>query len=147
MDCNFTLEFLKAKPIDLSGVIALRQKVLHPTGPIDRVIYSEDSDESTLHLILKEGGVLVACGTLIDEGDGVFRIRGMAVSESLRGQGVGSKLVELFIAHAVKNQARLIWCNGRVAALSLYERKGFVKTGEVFDVPGSGPHYKLMLNL
>jgi len=142
------VKFEKALTKDLEAVIALRHKVLHPGGPIKRVVYDEDRDESTLHLVLKDKEGIKACGTLIHEGDGVFRIRGMAVSESLRGQGLGSKLVDAFLEHArLKEAARQIWCNGRLVALGLYERKGFVKTGPVFDVPGSGPHYKLVLDL
>lgn len=136
----------KALPQDLAKIIKLRQDVLHPSGPTERVTYLEDEDPQSLHLILKnEFGSLKACGSLIDEGGGVFRIRGMAVSPDLRGRGVGSKLVKLFIEHAKDRRAQLLWCNGRVAALSLYERQGFVKSGEVFDVPGSGPHYRLEL--
>lgn len=137
--------FAKAEISDLEDIVSLRHKVLHPGGPIERVVYKEDSDIATLHLILKnEQGELAACGTLIDEGRGVFRIRGMAVSESLRGQGVGSKLVKAFVKHVREQKdSSLLWCNGRVVALSLYERFGFVKTGGVFDVPGSGLHYRL----
>ena len=139
--------FERALNSDVDSVVALRHKVLHPGGPINRVLYDEDHDASTLHLILKMNKQVEACGTLINEGGGVFRIRGMAVSESLRGQGLGSKLVDAFIEHVRSKEGTCqIWCNGRVAALGLYERKGFVKTGSIFDVPGSGPHYKLVLN-
>jgi len=139
--------FEKASKSDMGSIVALRHKVLHPGGPAERVLYDEDDDETTLHLILKDGDEVKACGTLIYEGEGVFRIRGMAVSETLRGQGLGSKLVDAFVDYAKSNEsAQQVWCNGRVAALGLYERKGFVKTGSVFDVPGSGPHYKLILS-
>jgi len=141
------MNFSKATAFDLKELIDLRQKVLHPGGPRDRVVYAEDSDESTLHLILKENKKIVACGTLIDEGGGVFRIRGMAVSDNFRGRGVGSSLVEYFIDHVKKHNGHLVWCNGRVKALSLYERHGFVKNGDVFDVFGSGPHFKLKLKI
>ena len=145
-------EFLKLKKAslsDLENIIKLRHKVLHPGGPLERVLYEEDRDSSTLHLILKNSaGQIEACGTLIDEGSGVFRIRGMAVSKKLRGQGVGASIVECFISYVKENEkAKLIRCNGRLAALSLYERAGFQKTGSVFEVPGSGPHYKLVLDV
>ena len=141
------IQFETALAKDLEEIISLRHRVLHPGGPIDRVQYKEDSLPSTLHLILKREECIRACGTLIDEGDGVFRIRGMAIEESLRGQGIGSSLIEDFLIHVQKNKAKLIWCNGRVAALSLYERKGFKREGAVFDVPGSGPHYRLEQSL
>jgi len=140
------VHFVKAELCDLERIVQLRHRVLHPGGPVGRVLYSEDADPSTLHLVVKKENAILACGTLIDEGQGVYRIRGMAVAEDLRGQGLGSKLVSEFVSFALEQKNfQLLWCNGRVAALGLYERKGFVKSGGVFDVPGSGPHYRLEL--
>ncbi len=143
--------FYPSAPSDVEGIIELRQEVLHPGGPRERVVYKQDQDESTVHLIYKnsQGKVLVT-GTLIlepEEGfdEESFRIRGMAVSEVLRGRGIGTKLLEAFIQTAKDKSISKIWCNARVKALPLYERKGFVKTGSVFDVPGSGPHYRMRM--
>lgn len=149
------MKLSQSKPEDLEGIIQLRQEVLHPGGPRDRVVYAQDSDEATVHLIYKneEGAVLVT-GTLILEDEEEteskgksFRIRGMAVAESLRGQGIGSSLLEGFIQAAKEKTIKNIWCNARVKAMPLYERKGFVKNGNIFDVPGSGPHYRMRLKL
>ncbi|MGH1468640.1 MAG: GNAT family N-acetyltransferase [Bdellovibrionales bacterium] len=138
---------------DLEKIIELRQEVLHPGGPRDRVVYAQDKEDSTIHLIHKDlNGDILITGTMIleaeeENGEQEFRIRGMAVSEKLRGQGLGTKLLEKFIEVAREEKVYKIWCNARVKALPLYERKGFVKTGEPFDVPGSGPHYRMRLKI
>lgn len=139
---------VEAMKSDLSKIIELRQEVLHPGGPRDRVVYKEDEYSDTIHLILKnQEGDLLVTGTLILEKEETiqYRIRGMAVKESLRGQGWGSTLLDSFINVSKEKKAEKIWCNARVKALGLYERKGFVKIGEPFDVPGSGPHYRMQL--
>lgn len=145
---------VKSKAVDLIKIIELRQEVLHPGGPRGRVVYAQDELETTTHIILKNenNAELLVTGTLILEsevagGDNEYRIRGMAVRESLRGQGWGSKLLDKFIEVSREDGVSKVWCNARVIALSLYERKGFVKTGEPFDVPGSGPHYRMQLFL
>lgn len=142
------------KTTDLEQIVYLRKEVLHPKGPLSRVTYAKDLHSETLHIGCKDKeGALTAVGTLIPESEreeyssSVFRLRGMAVKESLRGQGLGSQILDYFIDYARDKKAIKIWCNARVHVLSLYERRGFKKVGETFDVPGSGPHYKMILNL
>jgi ribosomal protein S18 acetylase RimI-like enzyme len=38
---------------------------------------------------------------------------------------------------------RNLWCNARVAAITLYERLGFVAEGERFEFPQVGPHQRM----
>ena len=149
------MEFVKAVASDLDGIIKLRQEVLHPGGPRDRVVYAQDELITTTHLIVKDENQssVIVTGTLIlepedkDSTDNEYRIRGMAVKDNLRGKGLGSKLLDEFIKVSRTDHIKKIWCNARVIALPLYERRGFVKTGEPFDVPGSGPHYRMQLFL
>jgi predicted GNAT family N-acyltransferase len=144
----------KAKPHEIEEIIKVRQEVLHPNGPRDRVVYKQDEEESAYHLVLKnDEGEIIAVGSMfyeMEEGgadSSTFRIRGMAVKESAQGQGIGSQIIEKFIVFAKDQEAKMIWCNARVKALPLYERKGFKRFGETFDVPGSGPHYRLRNDL
>ncbi len=147
------MKLVIASASDVEKIIELRQEVLHPGGPRDRVVYVQDKDPSTVHLIHKddEGEVLVTGTMILESEDGSsekeFRVRGMAVSEKLRGKGVGTKLLEGFIEVAKEKRVFKIWCNARVKALPLYERKGFIKFGDPFDVPGSGPHYRMRLEI
>lgn len=131
---------------DLPDLVSLRKRVLHPQGPVERVLYPEDKDASTLHLAFEDKGQMIACGSLIEDLEGL-RVRGMAVDSSFRGKGLGSKILDEFIQEAQKRGASLIWCNARTRALPLYERKGFQKQGDEFDLPGGGPHYKLILKI
>jgi ribosomal protein S18 acetylase RimI-like enzyme len=37
--------------------------------------------------------------------------------------------------------AATVWCSGRTGAQRFYERHGFQPIGELYETPGTGPHY------
>lgn len=69
----------------------------------------------------------------------------MAVQEDVRGTGAGGKILQTLI-DAVRTQPlpAEIWCNGRANVKGFYERFGFVQEGDLFDLPGIGPHVLLI---
>jgi putative acetyltransferase len=108
---------------------------------ITRYFTLEPKDRETLNdpesKILKKGGQIfmayadgkaVGCVALIPNGEGVFELSKMAVSPSMRGQGIGRRV----LAHAVE-QARLLGAkslflgsNAKLEnAVHLYESIGF----------------------
>ena len=77
----------------------------------------------------------------------VWRIRGMATLPMKRGQGHGARLLGAILAHIKAKGGDLIWCNARVVALGYYEKFGFRREGDAFEIPGAGPHYVMRLKL
>ena len=95
------------------------------------------------------GGEMVGIGTILpqsheQEGADGWRIRGMATLPVARGTGVGGAVLEHCMTHAEACGARYIWCNARIKALPLYERRGFATVGDVFEPPEIGPHYRMV---
>lgn len=72
-----------------------------------------------------------------------WRIRGMAVHPDLRGAGLGSLLLAAVIDHATRAGGRLMWCNARTGAVTLYQRSGLEVLGEVWVDPVLGPHVRM----
>lgn len=150
------MEPIRLDPLNhMNQIIQLRQKVLHPLGPPERVIYKKDMTEAALHMGVFKKDQLIATGTLIAEDEEEapstksLRIRGMAVDPSHQGQGLGQKILSSLLNQA-KSQypfATQIWCNARLKAFNLYTRQGFQIFEPEFDVPGSGPHKRLRLQL
>ncbi len=74
--------------------------------------------------VAKAGDRVVGCVALRDFGDGLEEVRSLAVESGWSGHGLGSKLVQAALEHAVRRQAN------RVFALTLrphlFERLGFV---------------------
>ncbi len=79
--------------------------------------------------------------------ESAWQVRGMATEPERRGRGLGGRLLETLVEHARANGGSLVWCNARVGAARLYERRGFEREGDAFVVEGLGPHVRMRLRL
>ncbi len=142
----------------MDEIIRLRKQVLHPEGPVERVIYKNDNLKDSVHFVVRLNSKLIGTGSVFPEDESEsfsfndWRIRGMAVDQNFRGQGLGQKIVSAIIEHVnsnsiLKSKGQIIWCNARIEALSLYQRFGFIAEKGEFIIPGSGPHRRLRLTL
>lgn len=137
-------------PIAAAETIPLRHAVLRPMQEPEDCRYPLDEAPGTYHAGAWAEAALIGVASVFNEGeDGAtggtdWRIRGMAVAPDWRGRGVGEALLHAVIAHcALQQDGGLLWCNGRVGVESFYRRFGFVRDGEVFDLPPLGPHIRL----
>jgi GNAT superfamily N-acetyltransferase len=131
--------------IDPAESRALRRDVLRPHQTLAELAAAERADG--LALGAYADGTLVATGSIIADGPGSWRVRGMATAPHARGRGAGTALLEALIEHARAERARRVWCNARTPALSLYRRAGFVETSGEFELPRIGPHVRMELVL
>ena len=74
------------------------------------------------------------------EGEGQWRIRGMATDAAYQGRGAGSLVLKELLKWGRENGVRSFWCNAREPAIRFYERHGFSIHSELFDIPTAGPH-------
>ena len=123
----------------------LRFRVLRKNQPRESAHYPGiDVDKRTKFLgaFIKEK--LVGCATLqVDPKNGCkYRIRGMAVEPDYRNRGIGTKIVEKLKVVAKKEDTG-IWCNARIKAITMYERCGFKKVSDVFEIKPIGLHYDM----
>ena len=86
----------------------------------------------------------MGCATLqTDPREGAkYRIRGMAVDENARNQGIGTKIVN-FLQNFAASRHTGIWCNARIRAVPMYQRCGFVIVSDIFEIEGIGPHHDM----
>jgi putative acetyltransferase len=145
-----TIERSEAEPLHtVPGEILLR-----PFEPGDEMAFRElneswirkyfaieEKDSEVLNdpfnYILKPGGHIlmavhsgapVGCCALLPMDDGCFEVAKMCVSESLRGRGVGRRLLSYVVEHARSIGARSLYLetNSKLAnAIHLYEAIGF----------------------
>jgi putative acetyltransferase len=99
-------------------------------------------DDTTVFVARDENGLAVGCGALKDHGDGVGEVKRMFTRPTVRGQRVGSALLNAITSLAKdKGITRLVLETGVGpgfdAAWRLYERSGFIRCGVVLDYPDS----------
>ncbi len=104
---------------------------------------------------LRDGKVVSTAGFMAEAqpdyrdefGETQWRLRGMASDPAVQGQGLGGKVLEFGVEELARRlaaggeESATVWCNGRTGAQTFYERHGFSPIGELFETPGTGPHY------
>ena len=127
----------------------LRWEVLRIGKPRETAHYiGIDEDPKTRFLVAYHDEQMVGCSTLqTDSRKGAkFRIRGMAVHPEFQNLGIGSKIVEMLQEYAKENGSG-IWCNARIRAVPMYQRRGFEIISDIFEIEGIGPHHDMQWNL
>lgn len=147
---------LRIGPIEPERTFALRQAVLRPHERIEDMVLlgSDHPDARVFAAVHLDSGEVVGTAAVAPEEapDRLeaalpplppgrrWRLRSMATREDLRGSGIGAEVLALAMAWVVEAGGGLLWLQARTGALRFYERAGFVQVGEVFEVPGIGPH-------
>lgn len=142
--------------INASDTLVLRQKLLRQNLKPQDCHFPGDNDETTFHLGCNRGNK-GSVGDVSDDLVGIvsmykrsneavhdgcgFQIRAMASDESVRGKGVGLKLLVVAQKIALQHGADYIWANARATAVGFYEKAGYKVLGEKFEIAGVGPHY------
>jgi GNAT superfamily N-acetyltransferase len=71
----------------------------------------------------------------------------MASEPALQGQGLGGRVLEFGVDEVARrlgaagSESATVWCSGRTGAQRFYERHGFAPIGELYETPGTGPHF------
>lgn len=133
----------------LAEILALRQEELRPGLPPEDARFDGDDEPATRHVgaFLDETRENVACASFMArpwQGDPAYQLRGMATRAELVRRGLGTALLRFAEPLLRTSGTRLLWCNARVGALGFYERLGWTVTSEEFDIPGVGPHRRLV---
>lgn len=137
---------LKVLRISAKDTLDIRQKMLRPTLPKEEVRFPGDDDEQTFHLGGFIDSKLASVASFYFERNPEFnepyqfRLRGMATLSENQGQGLSSELLKMAFPIIKQNMCSLLWCNAREGAVGFYEKVGFEKVGEYFDIPTIGKH-------
>lgn len=129
----------------------MRQEILRPKQTIQEMFFPMDDHPQSLHLGMyladELGGILsfLPQGQDLAYSQECFRLRGMAVRSSLQGLGHGTRFLLDALAYLkLRQDVSYVWCNGRETALNFYRQVGFKEEGRLFDIAGSGPHYRML---
>jgi predicted GNAT family N-acyltransferase len=134
---------------------SLRRAILRPSQSPEESVYPGDDLASTLHLGAYLHDELVGVASVYrepppetEEADANWwRLRGMAITQKLQGQGYGRALLEKCLAHVAAQGGTVMWCNARATAAGFYRSAGFRVVGEAYELPGIGAHYMMRRSL
>lgn len=135
---------MKFKLLASRETLQLRQKVLRPGKPIESCYFENDNIESTQHLGAFFENELVGIISLfrnkhhLFEAHNQIQLRGMAIEPHCQKKDIGQKL--LIEAIELTDTDDLIWCNARISASTFYQKNGFMKVSDVFNIENVGPH-------
>ncbi len=137
--------------VGVERIINLRHQILRPGLPVETAHFDGDEEKDTFHFgcfILSVGPDPLCCVTYKKSEYNTkpaWQLRGMATRKDFQGKKLGSILTaeaEIFIAK--ETGIDLFWCNARVEAVPFYKKIGWSSVSEVFDIPGVGPHVKMV---
>ncbi|WP_281226769.1 GNAT family N-acetyltransferase [Flavobacterium aquiphilum] len=132
---------------------SVRHVVLRKGKPIETCKFEGDDLPSTSHFGYYINDDLVGIISVFKTNNNSFsddiqyQIRGMAVLESYQKKGIGESLVKHCEIYCNEQQADLIWFNARTAAVGFYEKLGYVKVGEAFEIKDVGEHYLMVKSI
>ncbi len=145
---------MKILRISASDTYDIRHKMLRPGRPKESTHFPGDEDDQTFHLGAFDGNKLVSVASFFFENhpdlthdEYQYRLRGMATLPEYQGQGHSSALLKMAFPIIKLNQCSLLWCNARESALGYYQKVGFEKKGEPFNIPQIGEHILMFHNV
>lgn len=141
---------MKVLRINTRDTYAIRQQMLRPGRPQSECLFAGDDEDQTFHLGAFVDNKLVSVASFyFDRHPDIdspyqYRLRGMATLPDFQGQGLSGELLKMAFPIIKQNQCEILWCNARVSALGFYQKVGFEKLSEEFDIPTVGPHVLMM---
>ncbi len=135
-------------PLTIDDIMSLRVEVLRKGTPVTHCNYPEDSYDDVVHFGIIRAGDTIATSTWfmkecpLHPNETAMQLKGMAVRESLHGEGLGAQLIDRGLQLAKERDAQIVWARARNSAMGFYERCGFTKMGDEFlDEPTGMPHH------
>lgn len=134
---------IQVKEVAAIETYAVRHTVLRPGRPKETCIFEGDDLDTTFHLGAFFKEEMVGVVTMMKY-DNEYQLRGMAVIEGFQKKGIGELLIKEAEARVLHKPIQQIWMNARQAAVRFYTRLGYEITGEPFEIPLIGTHYKMI---
>lgn len=130
---------------DVEHILDVRWRVLRPGRPRETASFANDADPRARHFAFRMDDRVVGCASILPapltaDPRFAWQLRGMAVDADLQRGGVGRQLLTA-ISETVREP---LWCNARLSAAPFYARNGWRPVSAVFDIPGVGPHRRMV---
>ena len=109
----------------------LRRRVFCGEQGVDPAAEDDGRDDDAIHVVALDGDSLLGTCRLLVQGDAV-RLGRAAVASENRRRGIGAALLDAADRISLEAGADRIRLHAQTSARSLYERSGYVASGEPF---------------
>ncbi len=106
----------------------------------------DDYDLQVPHLVIFSDNEPVATGRVIPYGENTVKIGRIAVKKSMRGTGLGEKIVLELLKKSKEDGAKTVRVGAQTHAVGFYEKCGFELLGTPEYLEENIPHYDMILN-
>jgi predicted GNAT family N-acyltransferase len=148
---------ISIKPVnsegDLFSALAIREIVFIEEQSVPESLERDSDDAQAFHVLAMEKGHAIGTGRLVTmdkapEGeDGTWgRVGRMAVLQSHRKGGTGTRLLNALEDEAKRRNFVGIMLHAQVSAMEFYKRHGYVANGAIFEEAGM-PHLEMKKKL
>lgn len=120
---------------EIEGARRVRRKVFVEEQGVPEELELDAVDAIAIHLVLLSQGEVVATARVYEQA-GEWHAGRVAVLQEWRGQGIGTRMMELAAAVAYQQGADHLTLNAQLAVIPFYERLGYQAIGEVFSEAG-----------
>jgi len=110
----------------INKIIDLRYDVLRKPWDKPKDTATDELEESAVNAYIAMNDVVIACGRLQDNGNGIGQIRYMAVSDQFQGKGLGKLILNRLEEEARNLKLTTIELQARDNALEFYKACGYL---------------------
>ena len=133
---------------DVDDYYRIRYEVLRKPWGEPYASVKDQWEEQSLHLLVRAAdGTAIATGRLQFNSPTEAQIRSMAVTESQRGSGIGSRILVFLEKEAIKKKIASIVLDARDNAVPFYLKNGYSVEGESYILFGVIPHFRMVKRL
>ena len=131
----------------IERIIDLRYLVLRQPWDKPRETATDDLEYTSVNAYIEENGIVIACGRLQDNGNGVGQIRYMAVHPDFRGNGFGKLILSKLEEEGRRSGMRAIELQARENALEFYKGQNYKIKETSFKLWDLIQHYLMVKEL
>lgn len=108
----------------------------------------DELDKIADHFIAAINDEIVATIRLREKPEGIGKLERLVVKKEHRKKGIGSNLIKYAVEHARKKGLKKVWLQGQKRAQKTFEKAGFRRISEEYDLFNLGiPHIDMELRL
>ena len=127
----------------LAGAHAVRRRVFIEEQGVPEAVEMDDADAEAIHYVLSDGDDPVATARLRAIDGDTGKAERVAVLPAYRGEGLGTRLMELLEAEARKRGFSEMRLHAQTAVEEFYARQGYETVSEEFEEAGI-PHVEMV---